>query len=310
MLMVTKLQACPKGWIYWSRSCYYKSNQAECHGSAVAFCQKFNATLVNINSKEENEFVYKTFVSNPTYRRTYIGVVRKDSNNSIFVTSEGKPQRYLNWESGQPNNLDTQEDCVEMRQKKWNDINCGYMLPYVCESKLTCETTNPCKNGGRCVDLPDESIAAYQCICQNSFSGTHCEQRRKVCDKGWIAFGNHCYRLLPGARPWTVAGMVCRTAGGDLPVVQLEEENAFLRQTFSNINLWLGITECLCGKKCSVDFDKVIYSNWGTCEPKDLDEAKGCAMLEEGTGKWKNRDCGEKHNVVCKREPSRQIAVA
>ena len=128
------ITACPEGWIYWSRSCYYKSNQAECHGSAVAFCRKCNATLVNINSKEENEFVYKTFVSNPIYRRTYIGVAREDSNSSTFVTSEGKPQRYLNWESGQPENLDTQEDCVEMGQKKWNDINCGYMLRFVCES--------------------------------------------------------------------------------------------------------------------------------------------------------------------------------
>ena len=121
------------------------------------------------------------------------------------------------------------------------------------------------------------------------------------CAEGWIAFGHHCYRAFPGARPWHVAGIVCQKVGGDLPAVQSEEENAFLRKNFPEQNLWIGITECLCGKKCTVDFSKVRFSNWDTYEPKDLDEAKGCGLMEKRTGKWQNKDCKEKHNIVCKR---------
>ena len=123
----------------------------------------------------------------------------------------------------------------------------------------------------------------------------------KGCDEGWIAFKHDCYRVIPGERPWNVAKAVCEIQHGNLVAVKSEEENAFINKNFSKYNLWIGIIECLCGKKCAVDFSKVKYSKWDTCEPKDLDEAKGCALIEKGTGKWQNRDCNERHHTLCKR---------
>lgn len=94
---------------------------------------------------------------------------------------------------------------------------------------------------------------------------------------------------------------MCIEAGGHLPVVQSEDENAFLTKSFPKQNFWVGVTECLCGKKCTADYSNVRYSNWDTCEPKDLDEAKGCALMVKNTGKWQNRACGERQRTICKR---------
>ena len=84
-----------------AKSCYYKSGIAKTYSSALAFCHKFDATLVNINSEEENNLVYDNFVSKPRYRKTYIGVVRNESGSTTFVTSERKPQKYFNWGRGE-----------------------------------------------------------------------------------------------------------------------------------------------------------------------------------------------------------------
>ena len=32
-----------------------------------------------------------------------------------------------------PNNLQKHEDCVQMKQKMWDDINCNSTLSFVCE---------------------------------------------------------------------------------------------------------------------------------------------------------------------------------
>jgi len=124
---------CPEGWQYLSKSCYNKSSIAQTYKSALAFCHKFNATLVNINSEEENDLVYDNFVNKPNFHNTYIGVVRKEPLSHTFVTSEGKPQTYFNWGKEEPNNYDENENCVEMKRRVWNDIFCNVERPFVCE---------------------------------------------------------------------------------------------------------------------------------------------------------------------------------
>ena len=43
---------------------------------------------------------------------------------------------------------------------------------------LACES-NPCKNGGTCVDEPD---GKFKCICRDSYVGVYCEIKER---KGW-----------------------------------------------------------------------------------------------------------------------------
>ena len=88
-----------------------------------------------INSEAENKFIYDTFVSKPKFQKHYIGVKRIAKGCETFVTSEGKLLTYTNWDTGEPNNLGSIENCVEMRDKGfWNDIPCSKKLPLICEA--------------------------------------------------------------------------------------------------------------------------------------------------------------------------------
>ena len=41
-----------------------------------------------------------------------------------------------NWENDEPNNLDGNEDCVEVRKDgKWNDQNCLRLNGFICERR-------------------------------------------------------------------------------------------------------------------------------------------------------------------------------
>ena len=129
---------CPDDWVHWSRSCYKGFQSKETFKDALEYCHRFHATLVNINSNEENTFVYNTFIKNMEYRRAYIGVVRLEPGNDTFVTSEGKPQKYFHWGRGEPNDLGG-ENCVEMKLSDlWNDIKCSTKFPFICELFREC----------------------------------------------------------------------------------------------------------------------------------------------------------------------------
>ena len=41
--------------------------------------------------------------------------------------------RYTNWDGSEPNNSNNNEDCAHMTPEgRWNDLNCGLVLPFVC----------------------------------------------------------------------------------------------------------------------------------------------------------------------------------
>ena len=83
-----------------------------------------------------------------------------------------------------------------------------------------------------------------------------------VVEKGWIAFGDFCYREFPGPRPWGNARLICEGEHADLAVIRSDEENEFLRKTLTKHEFWVGIKKCLCGKKCAVDYGKLTDTNW------------------------------------------------
>ena len=134
IVYIIYMTGCREGWQSFSKSCYYKPNGKRCYSEALESCRKFNATLVNINSEEENDFVYDTFVSKPTYSETFIGVVRENPDGTKFVTSDGKPQTYFKWALPEPNDKHGLKDCVEMGHRTWNDIVCENKRRFVCES--------------------------------------------------------------------------------------------------------------------------------------------------------------------------------
>ena len=52
--------------------------------------------------------------------------------------------------------------------------------------------SNPCRNGGTCVDL----INGYVCRCRNGYTGVNCERRTSFCFEKWRRILPACNVLL------------------------------------------------------------------------------------------------------------------
>ncbi|PVD19610.1 hypothetical protein C0Q70_20100 [Pomacea canaliculata] len=120
---------CPPSWSLFSNSCYLFISRSLNWLDA----QKFMSHLVEIDSAEENDFVYNLIrMKGVTVALIGINDIAHDGN---WVFTSGRPLSYTNWRQGEPNNyLGTMEDCGTIRLSGlWNDVPCNYTCSSVCE---------------------------------------------------------------------------------------------------------------------------------------------------------------------------------
>ena len=65
----------------------------------------------------------------------WIGLYRDPKNERRWLWVDGSTAYFTSWDTGQPDNFGSNEDCVEFRMKseKWNDKECYCSLPYIFE---------------------------------------------------------------------------------------------------------------------------------------------------------------------------------
>nr|BAM69194.1 hypothetical protein [Lutzomyia ayacuchensis] len=114
---------------------------------ALDFCNKYNLSLVSINSAKENTELAKTIrpILPENEVHVWIGGYKfQDENgeNSQRWVNGGRNVTYTNWSSGEPNNANGREYCLEVYYRqyrgatdKWNDRFCTDKHPFVCERK-------------------------------------------------------------------------------------------------------------------------------------------------------------------------------
>ncbi|XP_072395612.1 C-type lectin 37Db-like isoform X2 [Diabrotica undecimpunctata] len=102
---------------------------------AEQFCRYHGMNLVNIESKEEHNYLQKKIIetdSSPEYMLT--SFTRIPDGKYVSLTS-GKTLTYLNWYQGQPNG--GQEECIAVYLKnselQWHDVPCWNKYYFICE---------------------------------------------------------------------------------------------------------------------------------------------------------------------------------
>ena len=84
-------------------------------------CVSSGYDLATVTSSEENTLLYSLATSGTS---CWIGLNDIDVEG-IFVWADGSSSSYRSWSSGQPNNVDDNQDCVEMYNNQyWNDDGC------------------------------------------------------------------------------------------------------------------------------------------------------------------------------------------
>ena len=104
------------------------------YAEAKAVCIWHGKKLVEPKSSQANN-VTTQLAQSQGINRFWIGV-NDFANEGIFVyDSSGETIVYENWNSGEPNNFGSGEDCIEIRDGGyWNDNFCTKKFPFVCEN--------------------------------------------------------------------------------------------------------------------------------------------------------------------------------
>ena len=136
--------ACQQGWIGNGTLCYKSFRSPKTWENAKEECEKWNASLVKIESREENDFVTQTHKSGDYW----IGLSDSDTEDDWKWTdgTQLAQDRYKNWADNQPDNYLNKEHCVVILIRtnelslelngKWNDQPCSNEMYFICQSML------------------------------------------------------------------------------------------------------------------------------------------------------------------------------
>lgn len=67
----------------------------------------------------------------------WIGGNDRENEGHFVWSRDGNPITFTNWDSGNPDNYNGNEDCIEMRRDGiWNDRRCDHRTLFVCEKDI------------------------------------------------------------------------------------------------------------------------------------------------------------------------------
>ncbi|KAJ8338949.1 hypothetical protein SKAU_G00357350 [Synaphobranchus kaupii] len=277
-------------------TCYYY-NDTDVVDFHTAFhrCYAENALLVSIADEAEQAFV-NSMVGTGQVSAAWIGMMIAGIAGREYIWQDLSPVTYVHWASGEPNNANGEEQCVQMYRYPgtWNDVNCGRdTAGYVCKK------------------LPGDIHPRP----------TPTPQWTGNCPEGWKLFGNKCY-LFKGDHKnenefranWTFAKDWCRTQKGDLVVIDSPYENDFVASYLEDLVMpvWIGLSDIIHeGKFAWIDGSPVKYTNWAEKEPNNNgDQGEHCASMSHSilvTGRWNDDKCHESRGWVCYMKKSSSI---
>ena len=127
---------CPKGWLSSFHGGCFKVHSNPLNWTlAKSACEALGSSLAVLNSKAKSREFPQLLNSAGASKLWWIGLYRDPKNERQWLWVDGSIFFFTSWDTGEPNNSGSNEDCVEFRMtsEKWNDKPCHYSLPYICE---------------------------------------------------------------------------------------------------------------------------------------------------------------------------------
>nr|XP_022311950.1 aggrecan core protein-like [Crassostrea virginica] len=123
---------CEPGWLKHEQHCYFINNTGDTWMNSKTMCEDNGGSLASIRSSEENSWIVDTFLPpwNSALCTNYrwmccgywVGGNDRDVEGTFVWTSDNSSLGFVNWHSSEPNNLDSNEDCLSLcPDKQWND---------------------------------------------------------------------------------------------------------------------------------------------------------------------------------------------
>ncbi|XP_071402106.1 macrophage mannose receptor 1-like [Centroberyx affinis] len=250
---------------------YYQINtqSALSWPQAQTSCKQQGASLLSIT--DPNEQAYITALLGTEHYRLWIGLVLDQEHG--WQWTNGKPFRYLRWDSGHPL-PDPGQNCAVVDssvQYYWQSSSCSKKLGYICYKGA--------------VPPPVQVETGF-------------------CSDPWIPYNGHCFRLQrPDQKTWTDAQTECRKEGGDLASIHNVEDQSFVISQLgyaTSDELWIGLND----RKTEGLFDwgdhsTVTFTSWEFGNPNVSTDQGDCVLIRGANGNWVDHECKEKHGFIC-----------
>ncbi|XP_076149758.1 uncharacterized protein LOC143133776 [Alosa pseudoharengus] len=118
--------------------------------------------------------------------------------------------------------------------------------------------------------------------------------------RGWRYFNSSWYLISSTDKTWSEGRQQCKDIGGDLVIINSEEEQVFIHGLSLGFKAWIGLME-IQGVWKWVDNTQLSTSYWDFNEPNPFSEE--CALINGYAGdpllKWHDYPCHVKYSFIC-----------
>ncbi|KAF1383676.1 hypothetical protein PFLUV_G00134320 [Perca fluviatilis] len=262
-----------EGWtIHPTTGAYYQLNTqaALTWPQAEASCKQQGSSLLSITDPHQQAYV--TALLGTGGNKLWTGLILDPEHG--WKWSNGRPFRYLKWDSGHPL-PDPGQNCAIVDpavQYSWQSSTCSKKLGYICYSKAA-------------EVLPTQAV-------ETAF-----------CSRPWIPYNGHCFHLNRTQKTWSDAQRECRNEGGDLVSIRNVEDQSFVISQLgytSTDELWIGLNDRkMEGLFDWTDHSTVSFTSWEFGKPSVSTDIKDCVLIRGENGNWADQVCEEKHGSIC-----------
>ncbi|XP_076601189.1 macrophage mannose receptor 1-like [Chaetodon auriga] len=252
---------------------------------AEASCKQQGASLLSITDPHQQAYVTALlWTEGRKQDKLWTGLILDPEHG--WQWSNGRPYRYLNWDSGHPFSNPGHSCAIANGavQFSWQSSPCTKKLGYICYSE------------GASTPPTEEAETGF-------------------CSRPWIPYNGHCFYLNRTQKTWSDAKKACRKEGGDLVSIRNVEDQSFVISQLgyaSTDELWIGLND----KKTEGLFDwtdhsTVGFTSWEFGKPAVSTVQEDCVLVRGENGNWADRVCEEKHGFICMKtsasEPSGDV---
>ena len=130
-------KVCPSEFLHRNvrlKSCYFFSKTKRTWANARDDCIRRGAYLVEVESKEEDDFL-RGIIMPEGHANHWMGGNDLLREGQWVWHQSGKPLTYTNWSAQQPSNIPSGQDCLmySTNDAQWNDVPCTHQHLYICE---------------------------------------------------------------------------------------------------------------------------------------------------------------------------------
>ncbi|XP_034128488.1 macrophage mannose receptor 1-like [Drosophila guanche] len=286
--------------------------------AATNICRQMGGHLASPSSEKEWSAIKERLTRGRNY---WLGISDLATEGLYLSQATGNMASYLSWSSGEPNNHNNKENCVELRSDSdflMNDIECTYKTYFICEAAnesikmikvvplLLCMLIAVCLQGSSSSDSVSGNAGRLDRV--ESQVAVLQAQQEGGSDNFWNIGSKFFYIEENQKVNWHSALNICRELGGHLADPDSQQElNSIKQRLTRGRHYWLGISDLANeGLFLSQDTGKrATFLKWIYGEPNNYGSYEHCVELKSQKDRpflMNDAPCGLKSYFICERE--------